>query len=297
MTPGEQNTGTPAQSPLVSLTSVTPDVPAGTVKLTFSAPITQALKGTGGGDRAVRVTDPAGNPVPGIDETGVITGVGTNTLTVSFAGPAVTVGILPPGNYRLTFNGHGLIGNGRATDADLDLAADLEGANGVFDFTQPTPTPQAGDYDRSGAVTGNDFLAWQRSLGAGPITPGSGSDGSGNGMVDEPDLGVWRTNYGEPNVAPAVETDDAVDSAFVELARAADALSASAPRPAATRGAYRPAASGGYSASVATATAALGAADDADASLSDVDDLFAELGEDSELGLEGCGRALVAALA
>ena len=47
LTPGETNTGTVAQSPLVSLTSITPNAPVGTVTLNFNGPISQFLNGGG----------------------------------------------------------------------------------------------------------------------------------------------------------------------------------------------------------------------------------------------------------
>ena len=41
MTPGDVNTGTAVQSPLVALTSVTPNAPVGTVTVTFNGPISR----------------------------------------------------------------------------------------------------------------------------------------------------------------------------------------------------------------------------------------------------------------
>ena len=55
--------------------------------------------------------------------------------------------------------------------------------------------PEGGDYDGDGRTDGEDFLAWQRSLGE-TVTPGSGADGDSSGTVDAGDLAVWRDNYG-----------------------------------------------------------------------------------------------------
>ena len=161
-TPGELNTGTPAQSPLVSLTSVTPNLPSGTVTAVFTGNVTQSLNGTGSGDRGVSITDTSGNAVVGVDVAGVVAGLGTNTLTLSFTGPGVVGGILPAGQYRLTFLGNGLIGNGRAVDAANN--GTLTGSNFQFTFTQPE-VGLDGDYDGNNQVDGHDFLAWQQQLG------------------------------------------------------------------------------------------------------------------------------------
>jgi hypothetical protein len=54
----------------------------------------------------------------------------------------------------------------------------------------------AGDFNNDSRVDGDDFLVWQRQLGAN-VTPGSGADGSNNGVVDAADLTVWRGQYGQ----------------------------------------------------------------------------------------------------
>ncbi len=67
-----------------------------------------------------------------------------------------------------------------------------------------TITPsRAGDYDLSGAVNGDDFLAWQRNLGSTASPAGSGADGDGSGTIDAGDMSVWRDNYGTPATAAA----------------------------------------------------------------------------------------------
>lgn len=51
-----------------------------------------------------------------------------------------------------------------------------------------------GDYDYDLVVDGDDFLSWQRTLGAvGPLP----ADGSLNRVVDAADLALWKTRFGD----------------------------------------------------------------------------------------------------
>lgn len=50
-----------------------------------------------------------------------------------------------------------------------------------------------GDFDRNDIVNGDDFLAWQRSLGS---TTNIAADASLNGTVDADDLAIWKQNFG-----------------------------------------------------------------------------------------------------
>lgn len=63
-------------------------------------------------------------------------------------------------------------------------------------------TTLPGDYNGSGRVDGNDFLAWQKALGS-TVPAGTGADGDGNGTVGAGDLAVWRTNFGSGSSAGA----------------------------------------------------------------------------------------------
>jgi hypothetical protein len=105
----------------------------------------------------------------------------------------------------------------------------------------------AGDYDRDGAVSGNDFLTWQRQLGS--RTPALlNADGSGNRDVDAADLGVWRGALSTPVSAAAVTAaDEPVELAVIDLgdwifvAEATSTRRTSLPA-SRERGDYRPAA-------------------------------------------------------
>lgn len=57
------------------------------------------------------------------------------------------------------------------------------------------PNDVPGDYDADRAVTGRDFLAWQRAAGSN-VTQGDGADGNGDGAVDAADLAVWSHSFG-----------------------------------------------------------------------------------------------------
>jgi hypothetical protein len=133
-----------------------------------------------------------------------------------------------------------------------------------------------GDYDRDLDVDGNDFLAWQRTLGS--RTPALvGADGSNNLQVDAPDLGVWAGAFG---TQPAVAAGASLNSAGGPVAEAAspkgdgapdlggwilaaeatpDALRAFRELPLRVRGGYRPAMTVNRVQHVDAALAALGA--------------------------------------
>jgi len=201
LSPGEENVG--AASALVSLTGTTVNAD-GTVTLSFNGPVSQALQGDGGfvslGGTAISLTNvPAdGNlptAIPGIDSAPVITGLGTDTLTLSFTGANVAGGMLPTGSYQLNFVGNAMIANGRATD----VANNGSQSNGSFVFTfEAESTPVLfGDADNDGAVSGSDLLAVTNNFGATGVANGLlVGDADDDGAVSGSDLLAVTNNFG-----------------------------------------------------------------------------------------------------
>ncbi len=299
LSPGEPNTGTAVQSPLVSLISVTPNA-NGAVTATFSAPISQVLSGDGGsvspGGAGITITDVNGILISTIDARPTVTGYGTNSLTLSFTGPAVVGGQLPAGSYQLNFVGNGIVGNGRAVDV-TNTGTQID-AFFEFEFTV-TDVGLPGDYDGNGAVDGADFLAWQRQLGS-----AGSADGDNSGTVDAPDLTIWADNYGEPGATPAAVPAMAaatidpslVDASLVDLAMAVSGFKPSSLL-APARPAYRPPlATEPRFTAVSFVADEIGEAAPTASTFRPVDDLFAALGETSPHVGRGCGRALTPAL-
>jgi hypothetical protein len=54
--------------------------------------------------------------------------------------------------------------------------------------------PLAGDYNRDNAVNAADYVQWRKTLGK-YVLQYSGADGNGNGIIDQPDYTVWRSNF------------------------------------------------------------------------------------------------------
>lgn len=92
----------------------------------------------------------------------------------------------------------------------IDNEADATGAVVGYAYeSQPGVDIAAGDtgpfvanadYDDDGDVDGEDFLIWQRQNGA-TVAAGTGADGTGDGMVNAADLGLWKTNFGAQTLA------------------------------------------------------------------------------------------------
>ena len=54
-----------------------------------------------------------------------------------------------------------------------------------------------GDFNGDGSVNGADYIVWRKSLGTTGIPAFSGADGDGDTTVDQDDLGVWRSHFGQ----------------------------------------------------------------------------------------------------
>jgi hypothetical protein len=52
-----------------------------------------------------------------------------------------------------------------------------------------------GDFNRNGTVDGADYVTWRSQLNQN-VTPFSGADGDGDGVVTPADYNVWRENFG-----------------------------------------------------------------------------------------------------
>jgi hypothetical protein len=234
MSPGELNTGTPVQSPLVSLPTGNITTSASGVTLTFTGgPVSQFLKVAG--TPGVAITNVGGAVNPLINTLPAVSGLGTGTLTLSFSGPGVIAGVLPNGNYQLNFSGNSLIGNGRAVDTN-NAGTDI-GSNRTFTFSVTNVPNLLGDYNANNVVDAADYTVWRNMLGD-AVTAFSGADGNGNGTVDETDYAVWKAQFGKtfPGAAagggsiaalaadqPAAEpqallaTPEAMDLALIDL--------------------------------------------------------------------------------
>jgi hypothetical protein len=126
-----------------------------------------------------------------------VTGVGTATWTVRFAGPSAPGGVLRPGSYRLNFTGNNLIGNGRAVDTANTGAVAGSDRQIVFNVAAPS-----GDYNRDGQVNAADVVVWRKLNGQ--TGPNLAADGDGDMDVDDQDYLVWRTNFGNTSTATIV---------------------------------------------------------------------------------------------
>jgi len=60
------------------------------------------------------------------------------------------------------------------------------------------------DFNLDNCVDGNDFLQWQRQLGATADPAGSGADANGDGVIDGADLASWMSAHTAPPAQAAV---------------------------------------------------------------------------------------------
>ena len=241
MTPGDVNTGTAVQSPLVALTSVTPNA-VGTVTVSFGGLVQQVVGGDGSSAAAtgagITITDTNGVPFTNIDPRPVVSGIGTNSLTLSFAGSGVVGGKLPAGSYQLNFIGNGIIANGRA----VDVANNGTQIGGVSEFEFTAATVVVGDYDLNGFVQQADYSFWKSHYGDNDAIALQ-ADGNGNGIVDTADYTVWRDHFnpgggsaaGESATALAQQQQVAVETVLSLAAAAPSIVTATPELPAAPK--------------------------------------------------------------
>ncbi len=225
MTPGDLNTGTAAQSPLVSLLSITPNAPVGTITVTFNGPISQVLSGNGDSvgpiGSAFSITDQSGVVLPTVDPRPTVVGIGSNSLTLSFTGSGVSGGQLPAGNYRLSVVGNGFVANGRVVDAANTGA--VAGSDTTFNFTVSTAS-LIGDYNNNGEVDAADYSVYRDNLATAFALPNRAPANTGN--VSQADYDTWAANFGQTAsssiaaaVAGAVPTSAlAIDAALADEA-------------------------------------------------------------------------------
>jgi hypothetical protein len=88
-----------------------------------------------------------------------------------------------------------------ATGPYASLAFDELRIGTTYGDVAPIATNVDADFDNDDAVNGNDFLIWQRGLGAG--TDNATGDADGNMMVDNADLTAWKGAFGPASVAAA----------------------------------------------------------------------------------------------
>lgn len=179
LTPGFANTA--ATTPLTTLTATT--IGDGSAQrsmvtsltLNFSAPVENVSSG------AFVLTDQSNVPVPNVILN--VAGVGTNTLTITFSGPAVVGGSLPDGLYRLTVDGDYVYSAGRRVDAGNTT---IPGSNATTDFHR-----LGGDVNGDRTVNVSDFLAFRLAF----LSPTPAFDFNGSGTVDSDDFRFFRLQF------------------------------------------------------------------------------------------------------
>lgn len=72
------------------------------------------------------------------------------------------------------------------------LGLSTEEGIGRFTASLVIGTPQAGDYSHDGRADAADYTLWRNALGS---TTNLQADGNGNGIVDQFDYNVWKSNF------------------------------------------------------------------------------------------------------
>ncbi len=180
LTPGGPNAS--AATPLTTLTNTQIDTGGiqrsmvRSLTFTFSNPILNMAS------NAFKLTDQNDNPITGV----VLTpsGIGTNTLSVTFSGSPIIGTSLADGKYRITVDGDQLFAAGRMVDAKND---GNPGSNGVTDFHR-----FYGDYDGDATIAASDFIQFRLSFGGTDFT----FDFDGDGAVAASDFIQFRLRFG-----------------------------------------------------------------------------------------------------
>jgi subtilisin-like proprotein convertase family protein len=86
----------------------------------------------------------------------------------------------------------------------------------------------AGDFNRDGVVDGSDYIVWRRALGS-HVNSFSGADGDGNGIVEQADLSVWQSHYGQ--TLPGSGSGSALATAAAGSGAETQSLQVSEPAP------------------------------------------------------------------
>ena len=77
----------------------------------------------------------------------------------------------------------------------------------------PIVIQDTADYDEDGDDDGRDFLRWQRGFGIDVLAGLGDGDGTHDGLVNDSDLAVWKTTYGNEMVAnPDFDSDNDIDA-------------------------------------------------------------------------------------
>jgi len=180
LTPGGPNTADMA--PLTTVASVTFDDGSGqrsmvrTITVTFSNPVEYVTS------KPFELKDQMGAVVPNVVLN--VTGVGSNTLTITFSGSPIIGGSLADGKYRLEIDGDNIYAAGRMVDGKGDM---MPGSNGSYDFHR-----LFGDADGNGTVNAADFNAFRLAYGVGP----SIFDFDGDNQTSAADFNAFRLRYG-----------------------------------------------------------------------------------------------------